>query len=235
MEQEIVRIDLGGVNCYLIKQGVNFFLIDTGGHLFLDKKFDNGRETLETELKNHGCDAANLKLVILTHGHNDHAASAAYVRATYNAKIAMHPKDVNLVESPTLEKVMGDCQYLSPVNKLVFAVMKGPITKISKKILDDFESFTPDILTDEGFDLSTYGFNAKVIHIPGHTKGSIGILTEQGGLFVGDVFTNMGKPAIAPNAYDYKILKNSIKRIKSLNVKTIYPGHGTPFDAAQLH
>lgn len=234
MEQEIARIDLGNVNCYLVRQGGNFFLIDTGGHLFLDKKFDNGRQTLETELKNHGCDTANLKLVILTHGHNDHAASAAFIREKYNAKIAMHPDDVNLVENPTLEKVMGDCKYLSLVNKLVFAVMKGPITKLSKKILDDFERFTPDILTEEGVDLSPYGFNAKVIHIPGHTKGSIGILAEQRGLFVGDVFINQDKPAIAPNAYDYKILKDSIKRIKSMNIKTIYPGHGTPFDAVLI-
>jgi hypothetical protein len=89
-------------------------------------------------------------------------------------------------------------------------------------------------LLDDGFDLSPYGFEAKVVHTPGHTKGSISILTAQGDLIAGDTFANINKPAIAPNAYDFKELRSSIKRLKTMNIKTIYPGHGNPFNAAAL-
>lgn len=231
MKQEIIRIDLDGVNCYLGKEGENFILFDTGGHIFLDKQFTNRREALEKELNSHGCNATNLKLVVLTHGDNDHAANAAYIKKKYNTKIAMHPDDFDLVDYPNIEKLMENCHYHSPVYKLVFLVMKRLIRKIIKKALDDFESFKPDILIDEGFNLSPYGFEAKVIHVPGHTKGSICILTEHGNLIAGDTFTNTDKPEIAPNAYNFKALKNSIKRLKNMNVKTVYPGHGKPFDA----
>ena len=234
MAQKMIRIDLGGVNCYLGKQGDSFVLFDTGGHIFLDKQCNNRRELLEKELNSYGCDATNLKLVVLTHGDNDHVANAAYIRKKYNTKIALHSNDLDLVNCPTIEKLLENCHYHSPVYKLVFSAMKNSIKKIATKTLEDFESFRPDILLDDGFDLSPYGFEAKVVHTPGHTKGSISILTAQGDLIAGHTFANLNKPAIAPNAYDFKELRSSIKRLKTMNIKTIYPGHGNPFNAAAL-
>ena len=60
-----------------------------------------------------------------------------------------------------------------------------------------FDKFKPDIYLTDGQNLNEYGFNATVVHIPGHTKGSIGILTDDGNLFAGDTFTNNKKPDIA--------------------------------------
>jgi len=42
-----------------------------------------------------------------------------------------------------------------------------------------FDKFMPDIYLTDGPEpeKNEYGFDAKVVHIPGHTKGSIGILT----------------------------------------------------------
>ena len=234
MEQLIIRIDLNGVNCYLGKQGENFILFDTGGHLFFDKQFENRRVAVEKELQTHGCNPGSLKLIVLTHGDNDHVSNAAYLREKYNAKIAMHPDDVYLVDNPSEEMLMETCRYHSLVYKLVFVIMKNSIRKIIRKTLGDFTGFKPDILLNDGFDLSPYGFEAKVIHTPGHTKGSIGILTGNGCLISGDTFANTGKPTVAPNAYDFKILYRSVNRIKSMNIKTLYPGHGDPFDAVVL-
>jgi glyoxylase-like metal-dependent hydrolase (beta-lactamase superfamily II) len=46
----------------------------------------------------------------------------------------------------------------------------------------------------DGDDLSSYGINATVLHLPGHSKGSIGILTTNGVLFCGDLFMNLKRP-----------------------------------------
>ncbi|QHQ60761.1 MBL fold metallo-hydrolase [Anaerocolumna sedimenticola] len=235
MKQEIIRIDLSGVNCYLGKENDNFILFDTGGHLFFDKKFNNRREAVEKELERHGCNTNNLRLIVLTHGDNDHVANASYFRKKYNTNIAMHPADEILVNNPEIENLMENCHYHSVLFKVVFLFMKRLIKKIVIKTLEDYDSFRPDILIDEGFDLSEFGFHAKVIHIPGHTRGSIGIITEMGDLISGDTFANTGKLEIAPNAYNFKELIKSIKRIKSLNRKTIYPGHGDPFNSALLN
>ena len=146
----------------------------------------------------------------------------------------MHPDDLDLVDCPNVDSVLSNCRYRSLGYQLAFLAMKSLLKKIIVKTLADFESFKPDILVDEGFDLSPYGFEATVVHIPGHTKGSIGILTANGDLIAGDIFANTDRPAIAPNAYGYKALRSSVEKLKTMKIKTIYPGHGSPFDADAL-
>ena len=96
------------------------------------------------------------------------------------------------------------------------------------------DKFKPDIYLADGQDLNEYGFNAKVVHIPGHTKGSIGILTAEGNFFAGDTFINNKKPDIANYIENSQDLENSIARLKKMNIKMIYPGHGKPFDMEQI-
>ncbi|MDP4094510.1 MAG: MBL fold metallo-hydrolase [Bacillota bacterium] len=234
MGQEINRIDLGGVNCYLVKTENGFLLFDTGGHLLLDKQFDNRRRLLEAELEKAGCVPGNLKLVILTHGDNDHTGNAAYIREKYGTKIAMHKDDSELAENPDLANITASFRFRSLLNKIIFRLLKNQIRKINIKILNDLDKFKPDFYIDEGYKLDEYGFNATVIHIPGHTKGSIGIVTAEGNLISGDIFANVKKPGKAINAFDFILMNNSIERLKSMNIKTVYPGHGSPFEAVDL-
>lgn len=55
MTQEIKTINLGGVNCYLVKAGDGFILIDTG--------FSSKRAYLEKELASAGVVPGNLALI----------------------------------------------------------------------------------------------------------------------------------------------------------------------------
>ncbi len=229
MIQEIIRIDLNGVNCYLLKQNNNFVLFDTGGHMNMDKTFDNRRNALISELDKAGCTPDNLKLIILTHGDNDHTANADFLRNKYHAKIAMHKADLELVENPTLEKVIANFRFKSLLYNIVSLFIKKLIYKITEKNLHDFDSFRPDIFLEDGFQLSEFGFDAKILHIPGHTLGSIAILTANDNLISGDTFSNMKKPGAAPNAIDFKQLSNSVKKLVSMNIQMVYPGHGAPF------
>lgn len=70
--------------------------------------------------------------------------------------------------------------------------------------------------------------------MPGHTHGSIGILTEDGNLIAGDTLANMKKPSPALNAVDFSKLTESINRLKSMNIKNVYPGHGKPFKVEDM-
>lgn len=96
-------------------------------------------------------------------------------------------------------------------------------------IIADFEKFEPDILLEDGADLADHGFDARVLHLPGHTRGSIGILAEGCGLIAGDVYSNKKEPEIADNAVDYDLLMKSAGKAKSTGARNIYPGHGLPF------
>lgn len=90
MGQEIITINLGGVNCYLVKTGKTFVLIDSG--------LSSKRASMEKEIERAGCRLGNLKLIVLTHGDIDHAGNCAYLREKYAAKIAMHPAEAEAVE-----------------------------------------------------------------------------------------------------------------------------------------
>lgn len=231
---DIIRIDLNGVNCYAAKSENGFILFDTGGHLVMDKHFTNRREDLQKELAAAGCTEHNLRLIVLTHGDNDHACNAAYLRTRYNTKIAMHSGDSELVENPSLHKWMESFQYHSLAYRLVFRLLNKTITKATQRTLEDFQPFSPDVLLNDGFDLSSYGLDAAVIHLPGHTKGSIAILTKSGDLIAGDTFSNIKRPSSAPNADDFKQLSISIKKLRNFKINTVYPGHGNPFEFEKL-
>ncbi len=86
-----------------------------------------------------------------------------------------------------------------------------------------------DLSIEDGYDLSGYGFDAKVLSIPGHSKGSIGILTAGGDLFCGDLLINMDKPVLNDIIDDSAAANASVERLKSLEIDTVYPGHGKPF------
>lgn len=116
----------------------------------------------------------------------------------------------------------------------MFVNRKQPNILIRKiiPILSSFgkeERFRPDILIKEGDDLFGYGLKADVISIPGHSKGSIGILFDNGDLFCGDLFENKENPSLNSIMDDMAVAKASVERLKRLEIKTVYPGHGKTF------
>ncbi len=78
-----------------------------------------------------------------------------------------------------------------------------------------------------------FGFDAKILELPGHSKGSIGVLTGNGDLFCGDLLMNMLKPDTHFMIDDYADFTSSIEKLKKLDIKTVYPGHGKPFPFEQ--
>ena len=91
-----------------------------------------------------------------------------------------------------------------------------------------FERFEPDVLLEEGQSLAAYGFDAKILYTPGHSIGSISILTDSGDLICGDMFNNVRGRILK------SIGKDRFERLKELEIETVYPGHGKPFSMGQL-
>jgi hydroxyacylglutathione hydrolase len=215
--QEIIIINLGGMlgygaNCYLIKTDTGYILIDTG--------FSPKRADLEKKLESVGCKPGNLKLIVLTHGHGDHIGNCAYLREKYSAQVAIHRGDSEMVERENIDPNLYNRIFLK-----ILSFIAG-IGKIKR--------FKPDIYLEEGDELSKYGFDAKVLHIPGHSNGSIGILTAAGDLVCGDLFVNVNKPAKHSIVTDAVAFNASVERLKSLILNTVYPGHGKPFPGKSL-
>ena len=74
----------------------------------------------------------------------------------------------------------------------------------------------------------------RVISLPGHSRGSIGLLTDSGELFVGDLLDNTQRPVLNSIMDDRAAAVASVDKLKRLNIVTIYPGHGSAFSGSEL-
>jgi glyoxylase-like metal-dependent hydrolase (beta-lactamase superfamily II) len=220
MSKAIEIIDVGGVNCYLLEIDDGFVLIDTG---FSAKRWLLD-DVLKKALNKPGQVPKKLKLVILTHGDSDHAGNCKFLRDHYGAKIAMHIEDSKMVEN-------GDMSWnrKSKPDKISFT-FKLVILAFGKN--SDFDTFKPDIYLQDGENLAEFGLSAEVIHLPGHTKGSIGVLTNAGDLFCGDLIYNFAGFSYIDTLEDFN---ESINKLKKLDIHIIYPGHGKPFSIGNFN
>lgn len=202
---EIHRIKCGNGNCYIIENGVDGILVDTGKKEFVNKVLE-------------ACRQYHVKLIVLTHAHFDHAENAAQISDVLGIPIGMSEKDCNLIQS-------NENQILSAETFFGKIVLSASLKDFSVRTL---EKFKPDILLKDGDSLSDYGVNASIIALPGHTDGSIGIDVENKGLIVGDALMNMFYPTVSMLYHNKSEMLGSARKISSLGNRTIYFGHGKP-------
>lgn len=202
---KIIRIKGGTDNCYIAADGNNAILVDTAGRAYFD--------TVAAE-----CDKYDMKLIVLTHVHFDHAENAAELAKRYNIPVAIHKADEELFES-------YDKQPLKP-----YGLVGRTVLGLSLKVLRNTKVERPEnlIYVKEGDDLSGYGINARVIELPGHTLGSIGVDVEEKYLIAGDALDNWIKPGVGHLYYDPDAIKRSAEKIRALGERTVYYGHGDP-------
>jgi hydroxyacylglutathione hydrolase len=201
---------LTSVNAYLVNTGEGFFLVDTG--------MSNSRQLLETSLDHLCCHPGDLKLILLTHGDFDHTGNAAYLRGKFNTRIAMHQADAGMLEN-------GDFFWNRKITNPLFKFLVPLLGRIGRQ-----NQCTPDVLLQDGTSLADYGLEATVLNTPGHSTGSICILTADGDLFAGDLLiSSRGKPRLNSMLSDRPTGEASLQRLKTLPIRMVYPGHGKPF------
>ena len=201
---KIHRIASGNVNCYIVADNDKAILIDTGRKKYCEKILER-------------CKKFHVSLIVFTHGHMDHCQNAAYLAEALHIPIAINKNDMDLIPDNRKQSLLAK----TLLGKIVLSV------SLSSFEMDSLEVFDPIIYLKNGDDLSEYGIAAKVVELPGHTKGSIGVEIEDN-LFVGDALMNMFYPTASMLYVDEQEMLLSAKYISELGEKTIYFGHGKP-------
>ena len=213
MTLHILRLTLS--NVYLLT-GERAVLVDSG------RPADAPR-ILEV-LKEH---AANLSLILVTHGHWDHAGCAARLREATKAPIAIHRADADLARHGSNGDARPTC-------------LTGYF--IRTFINRGYPPFEPDVVLDGETDLREFGVAARAIPTPGHTPGSISVLTNakeaivgdlvMGGWFGGSLFPR--RPGLHYFADDIAQLHASVAKLLELGPSVVHPGHGGPLDPSAV-
>lgn len=188
-------------NVYVIKGKNGDILIDTG--------FICMKKRLKKWL-----DQFNIKLIILTHVHVDHAWNVAYIKKLYKCKVAIGELDIDNIDNKNIK-----AKPLSKKFTLWTKLMNWGMNKFIP------EKYKIDYLLKNNQIINKYGLKLKIISLPGHTNGSIGIKYKDY-LFIGDALVNRGKKAsVAFQNQDCTKATNSVNLILEENPKIVFVGH----------
>ncbi len=209
--QKIYHVLSGRCNCYLLSYNSRHILIDTG--------IENARSRLCKGLAQLNVNSSSLSALILTHSHFDHAENAAYIKKEFNTKIIIHKAEKDYLtkgENPSIHGTMFFNRFIS----------EG----LSGWVLKRFFRYKPaeyDIILEDEYDLKDMGFNARVIHTPGHTIGSVCVIVDNEIAVAGDTLYTVFKGlAFPPFANDERQLIKSWERLLNTGCSLFFPGHG---------
>ncbi len=212
MNVEIMPIKLGMVKAFLLK-GEKNILVDTG--------ISQSYNKIIAFLEKNQIDFRSISLIILTHNHTDHSGSVAQLKELTGAKIMMHKKEAGYLGNGQSTPV----QARSLVSKMIMKAMKSP----------SLEPVHADVLVNRDYDLEPFGVDAKVLHTPGHTVGSLSVLLKNGDAIVGDILTGKkrGKVSTAKFPFiwnDKATIINSLNSLMKKGVSNFYNAHGDVCD-----
>jgi len=168
-----------------------------------------------------GRDTSQVRRIVLTHFHEDHADGAGEFAALSGAEVLAHRLDAPVV--------MGQVPAPPPA----FEDWERPLHAEAARHLPPGAPLRPDRIHEVGDgDVLDFGGGARVVHVPGHTHGSIALhLPAHGVLFAGDAIAASpvdGAVMLGVFNLDRAQAVRSFQRLAALDTEVACFGHGDP-------
>jgi glyoxylase-like metal-dependent hydrolase (beta-lactamase superfamily II) len=208
------QLKMGMVNAYLFETEDGLALVDAG--------WPGKADVLFKAVRNSGHEPKTIRHLLLTHGHVDHAGSAAEVLRRTGARSYAHSGDLDLIRegngehpgtsvTPGIMPAIAHLLFIKPGGKKYepFAVRKTLQHRERLPMAKDVE----------------------VIHSPGHSAGHIAFLMRQEGLLIaGDICSNIMGLGYSVLNEDRALARKSILRVAEYSFERAVFGHGKPLD-----
>ncbi|HJS26589.1 MAG TPA: MBL fold metallo-hydrolase [Actinomycetota bacterium] len=208
------------VNSYLVEDSGEVTIVDAGmAGLYRD---------IPRELEAMGRTVADVRALVLTHGHADHIGFAERFRRERGLPVLVHESDAALArgEVPNPSKGFGKTRMGPLLGFLWYGALHGGLRT---KKLREVATF------GDGATLDVPG-SPRVILVPGHTPGNAALhFASHGAVLVGDAFatyavtTGARGPQVAPFTADATEAVASLVRLEGIAADLVLPGHGDPW------
>ncbi len=201
---------MGGYSrAYLVEDGDRLTLIDT---LFRDDA-----KLIIDYLWSIGRSPSDLTDIVVTHAHRSHLGGLALLRALSDARVSCHESEAAIVEGGASAAAVG----WTPIRPLKLF----PFRVLSHLHMPKHKPCVVDWTIDERSDLGAL----EVLHVPGHTPGSLALRWNDALIVADAVLTwpsfGGGWPGFN---LDDDLFQTSLQRLVAMRPRIVGPGHGPP-------
>lgn len=203
-------VKLGFVNAFLLVTGDGLTLIDTG-------IAGSGPQIVEA-IRAIGRQPADVRQILVTHCHSDHAGSLAELKQLTGAPAVMHPTDAAMVREGKAIRT------LKPAPGLLNALVCRFLLPGAPTVVEAAE------VEHEAHDGETLPGGLRAIHVPGHCAGQLAFLWPGHGgvLIAADAAANVFGLAPSPMYEDVEAGRRSLAKLAALDFEVACFGHGKP-------
>ena len=176
----------------------NYYLIDCrSGKLLVDCGWPGTLPKLSAALKRKGIPLSEIKYLLVTHFHPDHAGLTQELKKL-GARLLLLESQVD---------------FIAPLTEL-FKTKNYPYVEITQN-----DNISLKFEESRQF-LATLGIDGEIISTPGHSDDSVTLILDEGFAFIGDLPPRFMIPE------EDRTKQESWNRIYQHNITRVFPGHG---------
>jgi glyoxylase-like metal-dependent hydrolase (beta-lactamase superfamily II) len=201
---------------------VPHILADAEGVVLLDTGFPGDAKRIRRVMEEIGVGPKDVRAILLTHGHLDHAGNVVELKTWTGAPVYAHSLEQQHVDGVfPYSGAARVCGVLEAAGRAVTGYRRGKI----------------DVPIADGDELPFWG-GLRVVHLPGHTLGHCGFYSAKydllfsGDLWVRFLMRTQTSPAIFSD--DVALVPASMRKARALGAHWIVPGHYDVPNAARL-
>lgn len=206
------EVSLGFVNAFLLESPDGLAVIDTG--------IAGSAGKLLEAIKEIGREPTDVRHLLVTHCHSDHAGSVAELKRLTGATVTMHPLDAAMVRAGQALRPLKPAPGLFNAFVCRFLVPSAPTVVEAAEVEHE---------VSDGERLPIAG-GLQAIHVPGHCAGQLAFLwPEHGGVLIAaDAAANAFGLALSPLYEDLAEGQRSLAKLAALDFEIACFGHGKP-------